>query len=207
MEIEAKLAAKDRRTFSRLASRRRLDAWSLDARRPERLESVYLDSPSGAFGRARIGCRVRRRGRAVEATVKSGGDVRRGIHRRDEWTLSLAAMPRFPWRLPAGLARRLPASLRGLSLEPILRTSIRRRRLLVRRKEGAPVLAEIALDEVEFRAPGRRGARRELEVEVELREGEEADLAAIVRAVRAGRVLRPSRGSKLERGLRWARKK
>ena len=205
MEIEAKLVPPDRAFLDRLARRRRLGPWTTEPRRPRRLESVYLDSRDGALGRERIGCRIRRRGASIEATVKSGGGVSGSVHRRYESTVPLARMPAFPWRLPRAIAKRVPAGLRSLELEPILHTSIRRRPLLVRREPAGPVLAEIALDEIAFRAPGQRGIRRELEIEVELVHGSARDLASIVRALGAKRRLRPSRGSKLERGLRWAR--
>jgi inorganic triphosphatase YgiF len=88
----------------------------------------------------------------------------------------------------------------------LIGTRIRRRALLVRRHGGAPPIAEIDLDSVEFFHPGEVVAAggRFHEVEVELLGGDESDLERLVRCLRRRYELRPSRLSKLERALQWA---
>ncbi|HSD10743.1 MAG TPA: CYTH domain-containing protein, partial [Candidatus Binatia bacterium] len=102
---------------------------------------------------------------------------------------------------------RLPQALRTAELEPLIGTRVRRRALVVHRPgRGAP-LAEIDLDRVEFFRPGASGARsgRAYEIEVELLGGDEADLERMVRALRKDYALTPTRLSKFERALRWAK--
>jgi inorganic triphosphatase YgiF len=90
---------------------------------------------------------------------------------------------------------------------PLVGTRIRRSAVMVVRRGGVAPVAEIACDEVRFFRPDASGggsSEPSYEVEVELLGGEERDLRAIVREIRARYRLRASRGSKLERALRWA---
>ena len=208
MEVEAKLEAPNRATFRSLSRRRRLGRYDLNVVGVRDLETIYLDTAHKDLLRRRIALRIRKSERRVEMTIKLPGEAARGIHRRPESTWRLARMPVLPLR-PRGraLRGRLPRALRTAELGPLVGTRVRRRALVVcRRGRGAP-LAEIDLDRVEFFLPSTAPARsrRSYEIEVELLGGEEADLQRIVRALREDYALKPSRQSKFERALRWAK--
>jgi inorganic triphosphatase YgiF len=117
-------------------------------------------------------------------------------------------MPALPFRVRRRALRdRLPQALHTAELEALVGTRVRRRALVVRwQGRGAP-LVEIDLDRVEFFRPGEAGepSSRSYEVEVELLGGDEADLRRTVRTLREDYALKPSRRSKFERALRWAK--
>ena len=153
--------------------------------------------------------RIRRSGSGVELTVKRYGEIEGAIHRRPETTWSLRHMPRLPLRLRrADLRREIEPFSDGRAIVPLVGTRIRRRAILVLRGGGTTPIAEIACDEVTYFLPAGADATRPrttYEVEVELLGGEEKDLRAIVRALRARYSLDRTGSSKLARALRWAR--
>src|SRR5882724_8265926 len=208
MEVEAKLATRTRRTLAAIARLRKLGRYRLTPVGVRDLETTYLDTSRKDLLRQRIALRLRRFERGVELTLKRSGKSARGIHRRPETTWKLRKMPRLPLVLRRGELRELERFTAGRPIVPLVGTRIRRRANLVRRHGGAAPSAEIACDEVRFFDPtgGRRASARsaDYEVEVELLGGEEKDLRAIVRGLRARYPLRASSGSKLERALRWA---
>jgi len=208
MEVEAKLEVPSRAVFDSLVRRRRLGRYHVRAVGVDDLETIYLDTARKDLLHRRIALRIRRNGRRVEMTIKLPGEVARGIHRRPEWTWRLARMPALPLRPRCRALRgRLPRALRTAELWPLVGTRVRRRALVVRRRgRGAP-LAEIDLDRVEFFQPGTAGSgsRRSYEIEVELLGGDEVDLQRMVRTLKEDYTLKPSRLSKFERALRWAK--
>jgi triphosphatase len=207
MEVEAKLEAPNRATFRSLLRRKRLGRYDLHPVGVHDLETTYLDTADKNLLRRRIALRIRRSERRVEMTIKLPGEVVRGIHRRPEKTWRLARMPVLPLRPRSRALRdRLPRGLAAAELGPLVVTRVQRRALVVRRRgRGAP-LAEIDLDRVEFVLPGRATpSSRSYEIEVELLGGDEGDLQRIVRALREDYALKPSRQSKFERALRWAK--
>jgi triphosphatase len=191
----------------RLARLTQLGRYELRPRDVQRLRSVYVDTPGLALARHGMALRVRRNGERWEATAKWGGTVAGDVHERAELTTSLAGAPRMPFELPSGpLALQLTALVAGRPLRPILITDIHRRRIDVVAADGGAqpkTIAELALDRVVLRAPGKTQNRdRYYEVEVELRQGTRRNLAQIVRRLRNHCQLRPSTESKLTRGLR-----
>jgi inorganic triphosphatase YgiF len=211
MEIEAKLLVKDAGVLENIARREHLGPYRLRAGRRRTLETVYLDTARRDLGHAGIALRIRKIGRQVELTMKELGRVSKGVHRRPEWTRRLRRLPRMPFRLPRGkLGERISSVTRGADLAPLLITTVVRRALLVYRPGRRRALAEIDLDRVVLRRPRRRwraspeAGARFFEVEVELKAGSERDLGRIVRLLRCDYPLKPSRLSKLARGLRWA---
>jgi inorganic triphosphatase YgiF len=208
MEVEVKLSVPSRAVFDSLVRRRRLGRYRVRAVGVRDLETIYLDTCRKDLLHRRMALRIRRHGRRLEMTIKLPGEVARGIHRRPEWTWRLARMPALPFRpRRRALRDRLPRALRTAELEPLVGTQVRRRALVVHRPgRGAP-LAEIDLDRVEFFRPGAPRARsgRSYEIEVELLGGDKSDLERLVRALRKDYALKPSRESKFERALRWAK--
>jgi inorganic triphosphatase YgiF len=208
MEIEAKLTTRSRRALAAIARRRRLGRYRLTPIGVRELETLYLDTPEFDLMRAGVALRIRRAGADYELTVKRKGRSSRGVHHRPETTWRLHAMP----RLPLSLRRRELAGIARLAgarpVVPLVGTRIRRSAIMVVRRGGVAPVAEIACDEVRFfRSDASRGSRASdptYEVEVELLGGDERDLRAIVREIRARYPLRASSGSKLERALRWA---
>ena len=207
MEIEAKLAAPSRDVLEQIAERREVASLRASPRPLEPLETSYLDTPDRALQRARVAVRIRRAPSGIELTVKRPGERDGHVHRRPEWTTTLAAVPELPWPGNAELLAELGAlDLRG-GLSPIVETLVRRRPVDLRDAAGK-IVAELALDEVRFRKPSERGESAEsepsFEVEVELRDGDEAVLARVVETLCRDYPLEPARLSKLERALRWA---
>jgi inorganic triphosphatase YgiF len=208
MEVEAKLEAPSPAIFDSLVRRRRLGRYHVRPVGVRDLETLYLDTPRKDLLRRRIALRIRRDGRRVELTIKLPGGMTCGIHRRPEWTWRLARMPALPFRVRRRALRdRLPQALQTAELEALIGTRVRRHALVVRRHRRGVPLAEIDLDRVEFFRPGeaRERSGRSYEVEVELLGGDEADLRRTVRTLREEYALKPSRRSKFERALRWAK--
>jgi inorganic triphosphatase YgiF len=204
-EVELKLEASSPEVLRHIAQLRMLDRFRLRPRRAVRLHSVYFDTRDLALARAGVALRVRRNGRAWEATAKWSGRVARSVHERPELTVALPGPPAAPFTLPDGpLRTELTAVVLGRRLAPILITDIRRllRDLLPGEGTAAESLAEVALDTVELRgADGHAALPLYFEIEVERRAGRRRDLDDVGRALRQRFGLIPSRASKFARGL------
>lgn len=214
LEVEIKLLPRRLADLDVLARRVRFGAFGLRARGTAQLYSVYLDTRGRSLWRHGVALRLRERRGQWEATAKWMGRVHGALHERPELTVRLRARPpgrRF--ELPEGpLLDRLDAIVAGRAIEPILVTEIERRlfdvvRVGRRAPSRANSLAELALDRVRLRAPGKRGALLDEygEVEIELRAGSRADIRELgARFVRELHMA-PASGSKFSRGLelRW----
>ena len=89
------------------------------------------------------------------------------------------------------------------------RDDARPARPLELRDAGGTLVVEIDLDEVSFRRPPRGSETATAsppgyEVEIELRDGDEAEIPQLIEELRRDYPLEPMRLSKLERALRWA---
>src|SRR5215468_61002 len=204
-EIEIKLEAATAEDLRDIARQRGLGSYRLRRRRTLELHSRYLDTREFALARAGVALRLRRTGRAWEATAKWSGRVAGALHERPELTVALREEPSLPFVLPGGpLRAHLTAIVLGRRLIPILITEVRRelRDVLPLHTPGAKSLAEMALDTVTPHAPdGAPAGQNYYEVEVELRAGQPHDLAALSDALQHGFGLVPSAASKFERGL------
>jgi inorganic triphosphatase YgiF len=211
MEVEAKLETSSPSVLDAIARRKRLGPYELRPVATRRLETVYLDTVRRDLARNGIALRIRRRADGVEVTIKRAGKVARGVYHRPESTWQLHELPAIPFRpRPRALREGLRRWTKNAKLWPLVGTRIRRRVLVVRRPGGGAPVAEIDLDRVEFFVPGRddggrKGAKDFYEIEVELLGGDLNDLDRLVRALRRHYVLKPSKVSKLERALRWAK--
>ena len=202
-EVEVKLEATSAEDLRQVAQLRSLGRFRLRPRRTLRLHSVYLDTRDFALARAGVALRVRRSGRAWEATAKWSGRVVGARHERPELTVALPGPPPMPFTLPDGpLRTQLAAVVLGRRLTPVLISDVRRqiRDLLVGSSSDA--LAEVALDTVELRAPsGTPAGTAYYEIEIERRGGQRRDLDALSHLLQERFGLIPSRSSKFARGL------
>lgn len=163
--------------------------------RTEKLVSVYFDTPKCDLRRHGIALRVRAIGRRRLQTVKAPADGPSGALSREEWEHEIAGdVPDLE------LAKNTPAASvvsgkKAKSLRPIFETIVERKSVPLR--FGASSL-ELAIDQGWIRAGRRR--ERIGEIEVELKDGDPADLAVL--AKRFSESLRVSYGArtKAERG-------
>ena len=165
--------------------------------RRQRLDNVYYDTPELALLKALVAVRHRRQGRQHLLTVKSAAPAVGGLARRHEWEapcvpgefdFSGVDLPELRQRLEA---------LRE-SLLPAFRTDFTRLAWIVEPRPGARV--EIAFDRGDIRAGDRREAICELELE--LLNGEVADLFTLAQTLQETLPLHPATASKAERGYR-----
>lgn len=163
--------------------------------RTEKLVSVYFDTPRCDLRRQGIALRVRAIGRRRLQTVKAGADGSSGALSREEWEQEIAGdVPDLE------LAKNTPAAAvvsrkKRKSLRPVFETIVERKSVPLRCGTSD---FELAIDRGWIRAGRRR--ERIGEIEVELKEGDPADLAIL--AKRFSESLRVSYGArtKAERG-------
>jgi len=206
-EIEAKLLVPHAATLSTIARLKELGPYRLWLRQTQQLHTIYLDTAEFTLARQGVALRVRRNRTQWEATIKWGGREDGIVHTRPELTVRLASAPAFPFTLrPGPLADHLSDLVAGQPLTPILISDTRRQRRSVRvGKPGrSPAFAEVALDHVRLRAPGRSRSPATTygEVEVELEAPDMAQhLLAFATLLRERFALTPTEGSKFSRGL------
>lgn len=150
--------------------------------RLRRLVSSYHDTPDLALRAAGAVLRLRGTGRRRVQTLKTAPRTDEAAISRGEWEATISGARPDLSLLPAGA---LPAELASVAdlgdrLLPVFETDFRRRAIPLR--HGGSLL-ELAIDEGEIRAGDAREAI--LEIEVELREGEVADLFAVAAQLRA----------------------
>ncbi|MDP9341395.1 MAG: CHAD domain-containing protein [Actinomycetota bacterium] len=161
---------------------------------------VYADTDDWRLFRAGFSLRVRRHGRAAEATLKSFAPPKDGLRDRSELN---EAVPNLDLdTLPASggeVGRRVRAVAGTRPLQRILEVRTRRQKYAL--EVGGRGAAEIALDRTSIRsAPGQEPARLR-RVEVEMRDGELETVEPFVRAMAEQCGLRPAKLSKFEAGL------
>lgn len=141
------------------------------------LYSIYFDTPDLKLHQAAMALRLRRSGKQWLQTLKGGGEVRAGLHQRNEWEAPVTGEQLDFAALEALGAVPLPPSLRK-KIQPIFITDFTRSIRLVK-FEGA--LIEIGLDSGEVRA-GKSG-RIISEVELELKSGNPLQLYRLALAL------------------------
>ncbi|MGR4069834.1 CYTH domain-containing protein [Billgrantia sp. C5P2] len=161
----------------------------------QRLANTYYDTPEGELEAARMALRLRRRDDSWVQTLKTSGEGGGGYsHRREwEWPVAGGSLDR------AGLAELAPMAALGENvlarLEPRFTTDFERR---LWRLELAEATVEVALDQGEIRAAGRRVPICELELE--LKDGDPQALWSLALAFAETVPLRPADASKAARG-------
>ena len=201
-EVEVKLLADSAAALRAVARRDSLGPFRLRPRGVARLRTTYLDTPQRTLLGNGIALRLRRHGRAWEATAKWGGSVAGAVHTRREINVPLLRPPRPPYALPEGTLRdELTAYVLGRPLQPVLTTLIRRQVFdLV--DDHDTIIAELALDTVRHGRDDSDLREPYFEVEVEQRDGSREDLHALARILCAEHPLAPTDETKFQRAQR-----
>ena len=167
--------------------------------RSTQMEDRYLDTADGAMARAGFACRLRQTAKGTTVSVKSTG--RRpdgsGIHRREELE--------GPADRTAGPRDWPPSDARSLVLEqcgdaPLVELVTIRQLRRKRHLQAGDTVVELSLDEVDAVARSRV-VERFVELEVELVQGDESQLAGMDALLAGDPALEASTGSKLESAL------
>jgi len=213
VERELKLVPADAGLLDRLAGMDRLGPFVVRGRRRELQRNCFFDTSSRALGREGIGFRRRTvEGQKLATwTLKGDGELTRGIASRSEIELQLD--PDTPPALALGAlrdaarSRGAPAvaeavddarATGGLPLaQPYLETETDRAILDLEAPERGWSV-ELALDRM--RLIGHRYA--DIEIEAELKRGDDSALEAVREAIGALGEVRESDASKLSRALR-----
>ncbi len=164
------------------------------------IHDSYLDTNDRRLHRAGYALRVRRDGRALEATLKALAPAEEGVSRRREITEPAGeASPEAVCALPGPVGARVRAVAGRRALTTLFDVRTRRRRFALRR-DGDDV-AEVALDATTFIAPHRMKSPVLTRVEVEVEPAAIARVTPFVDALRRTWQLTPATGSKYEIGL------
>jgi CHAD domain-containing protein len=201
MEIEAKFVIPDETIYRRLLDANELAGLSLEHGPTVDVHDQYVDTEDGKLLAAGYACRLRAEGGGFLLTLKSTGQARDAIHRRDEREAILPAFDLDPERWPEGPARELAAGLAaGAPLRPLLEVHQTRARRNVR--DGERVIGEMTVDAVATDGGRPAGPERYHELEIELKgDGTEDDLARLAAELQDSWHLPPQRSSKFERAL------
>lgn len=161
-ELKLRISARDLQRLKRHPLLRRL---STDRARTLKLYNIYYDTDDLALRHNAMALRLRRIGKRWVQTLKGGGQVRAGLHQRNEWEMPVAAeqldldaLKEAGGHLPHGVRSRL---------QPVFVTDFTRNVRLLD-FEGAQI--ELCMDSGEVRAG--QGVFPISELELELISGE-----------------------------------
>lgn len=196
-EIELKLAVAPR-TLARLAADPLLGE-PRGAARP--LVAVYFDTPRFALWRRAISLRLRReRGRWVQ-TVKGGGTVEAGLHRRIEIEQPASApVPDLALIRDHRLGKLIARAAGAAALVPAFRVEVARTTHVVSPAPGVTI--EVSLDRGVIHAGKARAPVSE--IELELKRGPAWRLFEFALSIAARYAVRVEHRSKAERGYELA---
>jgi len=162
-----------------------------------RLHNIYYDTPKLELHKSAMALRLRRVGRQWLQTLKGGGSVQAGMHRRDEWEVpvSRAALD-FSSPQAAEWEEYLPLRLRK-KLQPVFVTDFSRTSRML---DWQDAQIELCMDHGEVRTEQRSTPLCELELE--LKSGEPAQLFELALALLEIVPLELEPVSKAEQGYR-----
>lgn len=160
-----------------------------------KLYSAYYDTPALDLRNHAMALRLRRDGKQWLQTLKGGGGVQAGLHRRNEWETPVAGEALDLGALEAA-GGRLPSGVRKLLREAFVTDFSRNVRVL----EFGGAEIELCMDEGEVRA-GKR-AFPICELELELKSGEPRQLFGLALALLDVVPFELETVSKAERGYR-----
>lgn len=168
---------------------------------PDQFELLnqYFDTPSQQLTQAGVALRLRRQDDCYIQTLKSKGSQIAGLHQRTEleWqldraVLDLSLIPQDFW----------PQHIDSREIESLFSTDFVRERWLINRRSvvGGEALIEVVLDQGQVTAGSH--SDQICEVELELKQGDTADLFALALELGQDIPLVPSDITKAERGYR-----
>jgi CHAD domain-containing protein len=198
IEVELKYRVLDAASAARLGALRTLGTLRVAGRpRQVQVEDRYIDTADGALARAGYAVRLRRGPRMTILSVKASTPTASALHRREELE-GPADLSLDPHAWPSSAARALVLEHAGDSplMEIVTIRQLRRARTFA----GESLEVELSVDDVEIVARGRM-IERFLELEVELKAGDETDLGEVAAIMAADPALEPVTTSKLERAL------
>lgn len=195
LETELKLRISPE-SLNRLRRHPLLRSLSVARATTRRLYSIYYDTPQLYLHRHAIALRLRRSGRRWLQTLKGGGEVQAGLHRRDEWETPLTEEALDFGALEASGARHLPHAIRN-KLRPVFVTDFSRTSRMIE-FEGAEI--ELSLDSGEIRAG--ESLQPISEIELELKSGRPLQLFRLALALLEVVPLEVETTSKAEYGYR-----
>ncbi len=196
--MELKYRVRDAEAAGRLGALRTLGDLRVSGRpRQIQVEDRYLDTADSALARAGYAVRLRRGPRMTILSVKASNAAASALHRRDELE-GPADLSLDPRAWPPSAARSLVLEHAGDAplMEVVTIRQLRRARTFT----GDALDAELSVDDVEVVAAGRM-IDRFIELEVELKAGDEAGLADLAVILGADPALEPVTTSKLDRAL------
>jgi inorganic triphosphatase YgiF len=213
MERELKLVPLDQALLGRLASLTRLGPFQVSARRHETQRNAFFDTPNRALRAARIGFRRRsvEGERMARWTLKANGELVGGLANRVE--IELALDPELVPALAIGTLRDAARSRGAVALAETVDDALARgglptaqpfvetetdRTIIDLEEPNRGWRVELALDRM--RVLGTDYA--DVEIEAELKRGDDEALASVRRAIAELGETRDSRESKLSRALR-----
>jgi triphosphatase len=143
-----------------------------------RLYNIYFDTPKLALHQSEMALRLRRSGRQWLQTLKGGGSVLGGLHRRNEWEMPVSG-PALDFSLPqvGEWSELLPAKIRN-KLQPVFVTDFSRSSRIMS-WQGAQI--ELCMDQGEVSSEQQRAPVCELELE--LKSGEPRQLFELALAI------------------------
>lgn len=198
IEVELKYRVRDPEAAARLGALRTLGSLRVVGRpRQVQVEDRYLDTADGALARAGYAVRLRRGPRMTILSVKASNEAASALHRREELE-GPADLSLDPHAWPSSAARSLVLEHAGDV--PLIETVTIRQLRRARTFAGDALEVELSVDDVEIVAGGRM-IDRFLELEVELKSGDERGLAEIAALLGADDALEPVTTSKLDRAL------
>ncbi len=197
MEIEAKFTIPNTDRLERLRAMDHVAEFALAAGRVQSVSDTYLDTAEYRILAAGYFLRGREQDGGVLITLKQLAESDGAIHRREEVQVLLPAYePPRSW--PIGPVR--DQVLRWIGEAPLIPLfTLSQTRTIRPVTRLDKTIAELSLDEV--RLVGRNEEQTFFELEVELAEGSEGDLTAIVSSLEGEWGLQPQWHSKFQRAL------
>ncbi|AKA38289.1 adenylate cyclase [Yersinia ruckeri] len=175
-------------------------SWPHEHSAPQTLTNIYFETEDNRLREKDMGLRIRGCDDHFEMTIKAGGKVVGGLHQRPEYNvtidkpiLDLARFPAEIWPADWDIAA-LQAELK-----PLFQTNFMREKWVVTYKDS---LIELALDQGTINANDLSEALHE--VELELKQGHQADLLALATELAQNGGLRQGSLSKAARGYHLA---
>jgi len=197
-EFELKITL-DEAQLRRLRGRSAIRSLAQGPATTRALLSIYHDTSDLALQQAGIALRTRKIGRRWVQTIKAKGQVIAGISNHVEIETPVpTSAPSIDAISDDALQQKIRELIGHSRLSPVIETHIKRTARRLSPPTGG--LVELCLDDGELRAGGRVAPIRE--AEIELANGDPAEVFEVAQRIFAGEILRYSTASKAELGYR-----